>query len=164
VLRCQRGRLPPGRSQRVALCHGALRHRCPGVGVPGPQRRRGNLLADLARHSLRRGAAGRQRRRPLHGAHEPGRRRPRPADLRAPGDIAFAFYGINTGDKDYGAWIAESRNALDPHPTYWAAAVNPPDKSMTGGAYADELSSGNEHIGLGFGPDGSTWASFTDGE
>ena len=85
-------------------------------------------------------------------------------DVKEPGHIAFAFYGIEAGNADYGAWIAESRNALAHNPLYRAAAVIPASTDVTKGAFADEYSSGNEHIGLSFAPDGSPWASFTNGD
>jgi hypothetical protein len=86
-------------------------------------------------------------------------------DAREPGHVAFALYGASDqSDRHWDAYIVESRNALDPNPTFWAAPVNDPAaKNMRSGARADEDSYGNEHVGLSIGPDGSAWGSFTDG-
>jgi hypothetical protein len=85
-------------------------------------------------------------------------------DVKEPGHVAFNFYGTTdpTG-AHFDAYVSETRDGLDPNPMFWAAAVNAPTMNMRDGAYADEDSSGNEHVGLSIGADGSPWGSFTDG-
>jgi hypothetical protein len=84
-------------------------------------------------------------------------------DVKEPGHVAFSFYGMQDGNDRWDAYISESRTALSADLVFWAAAVNPPTKSMSDGALAGQYSSGNEHVGAAIGQDGSPWGSFTDG-
>ena len=86
-------------------------------------------------------------------------------DAREPGHVAFAFYGSTdlTGDH-WDAWITETFDATKRAPTFLGAPVN--DAATTNfhdGAYADEFTSGNEHLGMSISSDGTPWASYTDG-
>jgi len=86
-------------------------------------------------------------------------------DAREPGHVAFAFYGSSDrSGRHWDGWITESWDALAVSPTFYGAPVDDPrTANLHDGAYADEYTSGNEHLGLSLSADGTPWGAFTDG-
>ncbi|MDB4990911.1 MAG: hypothetical protein JWN04_6089, partial [Myxococcaceae bacterium] len=89
------------------------------------------------------------------------------AALKAPGVMAVAFYGSDDNQATYNAYVAETENALDAAPTFWAARLNSPQDPplFSEGfdlGYGDVLTGGDlvEIIQLKYGPDGDIWTSF----
>jgi hypothetical protein len=76
---------------------------------------------------------------------------------RSPGHIVVSYLG--TASNGVNAYITESRNALDPDPIFWSAAVNPPSMPVysTGSeTFGNRIQFLRGHIA----DDGTPWAAF----
>lgn len=85
--------------------------------------------------------------------------------VREPGTVALAYYGSADG-LDYHGYIAETRNALDAHPTFSTITINEPsDPLFKGGfdmGYNEVLQGGDliEIAQIRYAPNGDLWAGF----
>ena len=77
--------------------------------------------------------------------------------VREPGHVAVGYYGRPKGQTRWDAYLAETRNALDPEPLLWSARLNPDDVDLTD-AVTDTV--GNDYMGTTIAPDGTPWGGY----
>ena len=79
---------------------------------------------------------------------------------RQPGHILVSYLASTDAGASFDAYMTQSRNAADPQPTFWSAAVNDPASSVLNqGAselYANRIQLLRGHIA----DDGTAWAGF----
>ncbi|HEX4446159.1 MAG TPA: sialidase family protein [Polyangiaceae bacterium] len=85
--------------------------------------------------------------------------------VRAPGNIAIAYYGTTDG-KAYNGYMAESLNALDAHPVFSSAIVNKASDPLFSNGFDNNylLTIGfgdlDEMVQVKYAPNGDVWATF----
>jgi hypothetical protein len=89
--------------------------------------------------------------------------------VRAPGQVAFSYYGQQGGKTSWDGFLTYTSDALDPNPVFRAAALNAPSQPLmygppttagvATGPTADPMDR-PDYIGVDIGPDGTPWASF----
>jgi hypothetical protein len=72
-----------------------------------------------------------------------------------PGEVAFSYFASRAADSGNDGYISVTHDALAANPTFYAAAVNSPERLLQSAKGV-----GTDYIGVDIGPDGTPWASF----
>jgi hypothetical protein len=88
-------------------------------------------------------------------------------DVTTPGNLAVAFIGSEKekefGPGHYNGYMMMTTDALSRDPLFYAASANNPKDPLDGTCSTGSCRVNREFIDVAIAPDGSVWASFTDG-